>query len=112
MKWNEFKQKAKAKATELKTKAHVFYIQNEEKIWIAVPIVIPAIVGLGKAASKSYNAHMEEQHRLLQQYDPALGTYNQLRRQLTPADWERILQMKRELGITLTECLIRLNLVK
>ena len=112
MKWDEFKVKAKSKATELKTKAHVFYIQHEAEIWTAGTVIVPAVVAISKAASKSYNAHMEEQHRLLSQYDPATGCYNQLRRPLTASDWDRIMNMKRELGITITECLIRFNLVK
>ena len=109
---NKMKEKAKAKVTELKTRAHVFYLSHEAEIWTAGAVVIPAVAGIAKSVSKSYTAHKEEQHRMLTQYDPALGTYNQLRRKLTPADWDKILTMKRELGITLTECLIRMGLVK
>ena len=112
MKWKEAKEKAKAKYVEFKTRAHVFYLNHEAEIWTVGSVAIPAIVAVSKAASKSYTAHKEEQHRLLTQYDPATGCYNQLRRQLTAQDWDRIMAMKRELNITITECLIRLNLVK
>lgn len=112
MEWKKFKQKVDAKATELKTKAHIYYIQHEAEIWATGAVIIPAAAGIAKAISKSYTARKDEQHRKMEQYDPATGYYNQLRRPLTPNDWNQIMQMKRELGITLTECLINLNLVK
>ena len=109
---NGFKQRMKSKTIEAKTKLHVWYIQHEQAIWFAAPVVIPAIIGGVKAVSKSYNAHMDDVHRKLTQYDPATGYYNQLRRELTSQDWDRIMKMKRDDGITITECLIRLNLIK
>ena len=112
MNWQKIKSKVKDKYVETKTKAHVFYINHEEQIWKIGVVAVPAAFGLGKAISKSYNAHLEERHRLLTQYDHATGYYNQLKRPLTSSDWDRIMTMKRLDNITLTECLIRLGLTK
>ena len=111
--------KEKFKKWQVKRKIHnttrkikVFYENHEEEIWITSAVVLPAAVGGVKAVSKAYSAGVEERHRKLTVYDPSVGHYNQLKRELSSSDWERILNMKRELNITLTECLIRLNLVK
>ena len=112
MNFNELKQKAKAKKIEYTTRAKVFYYQHEAEIWMVATVAVPAVAAIAKSASKSYTAHKEEQHRLMQKYDPATGLYVNLRHPLTAIETERMLQMQRELGITQTECLIRLGLIK
>ena len=104
--------KLKSKVVEAKTKLHVWYLQHEQAIWLAAPVVIPAVVGGVKAVSKSYNAHLDNVQKKLTQYDPATGYYNQLKRELNAHDWDEIMKLKRREGITLTEALIALNLVK
>lgn len=112
MNFKKIKQDVKDKVLEKKTKLHYWYVTNEEKIWQRGIIVLPVIATVGTALAKAVKSSVEEHHLKLQQYDPATGYYNQLRRPLKSSDWECIMQMKREFGITLTECLIRLNLVK
>lgn len=112
MKIKDFKEKAKGFLVEKKTQIHYWYIQNEEKIWTRGVIVLPVVATIGTAIGKSIKSAVDEHHLKLQQYDPATGYYNQLKRPLKPQDWDRIMRMKREFGLTLTECLVRLGLTK
>ena len=112
VKWNDAKQKVKAKALELQTKAKWFWYSYEEEIIIVSAIALPAAVGGIKAVSKAYTAHKEEQHRLLTEYDPSTGWYNELKRPLTTQDKANIMALRKSEGITVTEALLRLNLLK
>lgn len=112
MKIKEFKEKAKAKVIETRTRLHVWYVQNEAEIWAKGMIVIPVLGTIAGYAYKAIKTNAEEHHRLMEKYDPATGVYCQLKRPLKPNDIERMLTMQRELGITQTECLIRMNLLK
>lgn len=112
MDFKKFKKNVEAKVLEEKTRIHCYYVNNEEKIWRRAVIVIPVVATVGTAIGKAIKSAVDEHHLKFVQYDRATGYYNQLKRPLKPDDWEKILTMKRELGITLTECLIRLGLTK
>ena len=108
----EFKQKAKAKYVETKTRIHVWYVNNEAEIWAKGMIVLPVVGTVATYAYKAVKAHTDEHHLKMQQYDPATGLYNQLKHPLTSQETARLMEMKRETGLTYTECLLRLNLIK
>lgn len=112
MKWDEFKVKAKAKYVETKTKVHMWYVQNETEIWTKGMIVLPVAATIVGHVCKAAKLNAEEHHRLMEKWDPATGIYCQLKRPLKPADIERMMTLQRQFGITQTEALIRLNLVK
>lgn len=111
IKWKEAKAKADSKAKEIKTKLHWFYVKHEQEIWIFGLTLGPAIFGGVKAISKAVTAHNEEHHKLLMDYDPSMGWYNELSRPLTSQDKQMILELRNQ-GFNQTEALMRLNLLK
>ena len=111
MKWQEVKAKAKAKAEEIKTRAHWIWVQYDEQIVLTGVVVLPIAVKVVDSISKAVKASNEEHHRLLTDYDPSMGWYNELKRPLTPSDKQMILKLRDE-GYNQTEALLRLNLLK
>ena len=108
---NEFKAKAKAKFVEAKTRMHYAWVSYKEEI------IIFSIVGLPIAAKgidsicKAVRSSNEEHHKLMMDYDPSMGWYNELKRPLTPQDKQKILVLREE-GLNQTQALLQLGLLK
>lgn len=92
---DDFKKEAKKRAFKEKVKQKLargkeIVINNKEAIAILTPIIIKGITTTTKAVTKNASLRKEEKNKNLYCYDPSLGHYWKLKRELTNSEWLEI----------------------
>lgn len=106
-KWEDFKNNVRMKWD----KACEWCYENPILSMIIIPSAIGAVGTIAKATAKSIKTKSDEKHRLMQQYDPEMGHYLNLRRPLTE-DEKVELAARRCAGENVTLILDDMNCLK
>ena len=110
--WKDVKEKVDQKTAELKTKAHYAWVKYNDEIIIFSFVGLPILAKTLNSICKAFTSQKEEKHRMLVDYDPSTGWYNELKRPLTTQEKANVIALKKAENITMTEALLRLNLLK
>ena len=115
MEWNRFKSKMEDLKIELdskvrvaKARIHWEFIKHEDEIPMLAAVIIPSAI----AGIKAISVHQEKMNKKCMKYDPAIGLYNHLKHPLNNNEIVAMLTLQRELGITQTEALSKMGLLK
>ena len=110
--WKDVKEKVDQKTAKIKSETSNLWETHAEDIIIYSVIGLPLAAKIAHSISKAVVAQKEEKHRLLVDYDPSTGWYNELKRPLTTQEKANVIALKKAENITMTEALLRLNLLK
>lgn len=107
IKFKLFKEKIKAKIQNGKE----WIVRNKEAVIVFTPIAIKGLTSVVKVVGKNINLRKQESVKNLYCYDPKLGHYWSLRRELTNKEWLEIDRRKKN-GEQLSEILDELKVLK
>lgn len=112
MDWKKLKNKVEYHSKKIWSNTVSFCEQHKEECVIAATVVLPLAVKGINSVSKVIVAQKEEHHRLLTDYDPSTGWYNELRHPLSVQEKAAVVALKKSDNLTMTEALLRMNLLK
>ena len=107
LKRQRFKNSVKRKIQEAKDWCN----NNKDLIIIIAPIALTSIATTVRVIGKNVNLRKEERIKKLNCYDPTLGHYWKLRRELTTKEWLKVDRLRKE-GVPLSEILDNMNVLK
>ena len=107
-----FKDDIKRTVVRTKNWAELQWTIHRQEIIVAAPVVVSLTAAGINELSKNARRKADEHRRLLVDYDPSCGWYNELKRPLSQKDKEAILAYRELTGKNQTEALIYLGLLK
>lgn len=101
----------KRKVADKAAKVANWVSNNKELVIVALPFVVKGTASVCKFAGKNINLHKQERIKNLYCYDPSLGHYWHLKRDLTNSEWVQVDRRKQN-GERLADILSDMRVLK